>query len=192
MNPIRIFISSVQKEFSTERAVLRDYLRSDALMRRFFEPFLFEDVPANPLMVQSLYLAKYIERMGTGTGDMITLCSNAGLREPDFTLTDGFVVTVWRKRTLLLPAGEVTGVHDLPQSGSQADWGNTTPMATPITTPEKILALLRDQPSISSTELAARIGISRDGIKYHLEKMISKGVIQHVGPSRGGHWEVLT
>jgi len=46
MTPIRIFISSVQKEFADERAALRDYLRGDALMRRFFEVFLFEDVPA--------------------------------------------------------------------------------------------------------------------------------------------------
>lgn len=30
MNPLRIFISSVQKEFAEERAALRDYLRGDA------------------------------------------------------------------------------------------------------------------------------------------------------------------
>jgi predicted HTH transcriptional regulator len=74
--------------------------------------------PANPLMAESLYLAKYIERMGTGTGDMITFCSNAGLREPEFSLTDGFVVTIWRKESALagavaenisLPTGEVAG-----------------------------------------------------------------------------------
>ena len=74
--------------------------------------------PANPLMAESLYLAKYIERMGTGTGDMITFCSNAGLREPEFSLTDGFVVTIWRKKSALagavaehisLPTGEVSG-----------------------------------------------------------------------------------
>ena len=46
MNPIRIFISSVQREFAQERQVLRDYLRGDPLMRRFFDVFLFEDVPA--------------------------------------------------------------------------------------------------------------------------------------------------
>ena len=43
---LRIFISSVQKEFAGERAALRDFLRGDALMRRFFDPFLFEEVPA--------------------------------------------------------------------------------------------------------------------------------------------------
>jgi predicted HTH transcriptional regulator len=69
-------------------------------------------------MAESLYLAKYIERMGTGTGDMITFCGNAGLREPEFSLTDGFVVTIWRKESALsgtakenisLPIGEVSG-----------------------------------------------------------------------------------
>jgi ATP-dependent DNA helicase RecG len=40
---IRFFISSMQREFTSERAALRDHLRGDALMRRFFEVFLFED-----------------------------------------------------------------------------------------------------------------------------------------------------
>ncbi len=49
---------------------------------------------------------------------MITFCSNAGLREPEFSLTDGFVVTIWRKKSALagavaenisLPTGEVSG-----------------------------------------------------------------------------------
>ena len=37
MNRIRIFISNVQREFAQERAALRDYLRGDPLMRRFFD-----------------------------------------------------------------------------------------------------------------------------------------------------------
>ena len=42
-------------------------------------------VPGNPLLAESLYLTKYIERMGTGVGDMIERCRNAGLMEPEFT-----------------------------------------------------------------------------------------------------------
>lgn len=56
MTPVRIFISSVQKEFAGERAALRDYLRGDALMRRFFEVFLFEDIPAADRRTDDLYL----------------------------------------------------------------------------------------------------------------------------------------
>lgn len=56
MKPLRLFISSVQKEFAAERAALRDYLRGDALMRRFFEPFLFEEVPAADRRADEVYL----------------------------------------------------------------------------------------------------------------------------------------
>ena len=56
MNSIRIFISSTQKEFAQEREALRDYLRSDPLMRRFFDVFLFEDLPALDRRPDSLYL----------------------------------------------------------------------------------------------------------------------------------------
>ena len=56
MTPLRIFVSSVQKEFAAERAALRDFLRGDALMRRFFEPFLFEDLPAADRRADAVYL----------------------------------------------------------------------------------------------------------------------------------------
>ena len=56
MTPLRIFISSVQREFAEERAALREYLRGDPLMRRFFDAFLFEDVPATDRRPDELYL----------------------------------------------------------------------------------------------------------------------------------------
>jgi hypothetical protein len=56
MTALRLFLSSVQKEFAEERAAVRDYFRGDALMRRFFEPFLFEEVPAADRRADDLYL----------------------------------------------------------------------------------------------------------------------------------------
>ena len=56
MNPVRIFVSSVQKELATERLALRNYLQGDALLRRFFEPFLFEDMPAADRRADACYL----------------------------------------------------------------------------------------------------------------------------------------
>jgi len=53
-------------------------------------------IPGNPLLAETLYLTKYIERMGTGTRDMIRKCVAAGLPEPEFALTDGFVTTIRR------------------------------------------------------------------------------------------------
>jgi predicted HTH transcriptional regulator len=54
--------------------------------------------------------------MGTGTGDMIARCKEAGLAEPEFQQTDGFVITLRRKPERAFEAvggtvtGEVTGV----------------------------------------------------------------------------------
>jgi Fic family protein len=39
-----IFLSSVQKEFHEEWRAIRDFVRGDALLRRFFDVFLFEDI----------------------------------------------------------------------------------------------------------------------------------------------------
>ncbi|BDV41206.1 hypothetical protein GURASL_01290 [Geotalea uraniireducens] len=54
-------------------------------------------VPYNPLLAESLYLARYIERVGSGTQTMIELCREAGLPEPQFEQREGFfVTTIWR------------------------------------------------------------------------------------------------
>ncbi len=52
----RIFISSVQKELAEERRAIRDFVRGDALLRRFFDVFLFEDLPASDRRVDDVYL----------------------------------------------------------------------------------------------------------------------------------------
>jgi len=62
-------------------------------------------VPGNPLLAEPMYLTKYIERMGTGTRDMIRLCQEAGLAEPEFSVSDGFVTTIRRRPREV--AGEV-------------------------------------------------------------------------------------
>jgi ATP-dependent DNA helicase RecG len=51
--------------------------------------------------------------------------------------------------------------------------------------------LLRAQPSLTHKALSQRIGISANGIKYHLAKLREAGVIRHVGPTKAGRWEVL-
>ncbi|MFA4827916.1 MAG: ATP-binding protein [Thermodesulfovibrionales bacterium] len=54
-------------------------------------------VPNNPLIAESLYLTRYIERVGSGTQTMIELCREASLPEPQFEQRSGsFVITLWR------------------------------------------------------------------------------------------------
>ena len=52
----KIFISGVQLEFSEERRILTNYLSADALFRRFFDVFIFEDLPAKDQNPQTVYI----------------------------------------------------------------------------------------------------------------------------------------
>ena len=56
-------------------------------------------IPHNPLISNALFLTHYIERAGSGTLDMITLCRKAGLLAPDFEQRGNqFVLTIWLDR----------------------------------------------------------------------------------------------
>lgn len=54
---LRIFISSVQKEFAQQRLDLKAFLLGDAVLRRFVaEVFLFEELPASDRRADQVYL----------------------------------------------------------------------------------------------------------------------------------------
>ena len=74
LKKLKVFISSVQSEFAKERAELAGYLRQDPLLGTFFEPFIFEEVPANTHSPGKVYLTEvkdsdiYIGLLGASYG----------------------------------------------------------------------------------------------------------------------------
>ena len=59
-------------------------------------------------------------------------------------------------------------------------------------TQEMILDEIRKHPFTTREQLAKVIGITPDGIKKQLDKMKKANRIKHVGPTKGGHWEIIT
>jgi ATP-dependent DNA helicase RecG len=51
-----IFVSSVQKELAEERKAIKAFISGDPLLRRFFQVFLFEDLPAHDRRPDNVYL----------------------------------------------------------------------------------------------------------------------------------------
>lgn len=47
-------------------------------------------------------------------------------------------------------------------------------------------------PKASSADLAAVTGLSTNGVKYHLNQLKLRGQLRRHGPSKGGHWEVIS
>ena len=56
---------------------------------------------------------------------------------------------------------------------------------------QKIIGLLRNNPQITIDQMAAEIGISSRAIKKHLANLQTAGVIQRIGPDKGGKWVVI-
>ena len=141
-----------------------------------------ESLPRNPLLAESMYLAGYIERMGTGTVDMIHRCVAASLREPEFVAIGGFVTTI-RRPDYATQLGRVQGGV---QAGSQPDREKTREK-----TREKILALISADPSITIKELAKQIEITPKGIEWQIREMKRMGILERIGSARGGYWKIM-
>jgi ATP-dependent DNA helicase RecG len=81
----------------------------------------------------------------------------------------------------------------LPIEGSEKDSGETTQKTAqkePSTT-QKIMDVIRSTPQCSRATIAEAVGITPDGVKYHLRRLQQAGCVRHIGPDKGGHWEVV-
>ena len=137
-------------------------------------------VPGNPLLAEPLYLAQYIERMGTGTGDMIERCRKAGLPEPEFKLTDGFVTTLSRQpeRAFAAVGGE---------GGGQVTPPVTSPVTPPVTPPLEVLVRLLGQAgALGNAEIRAHLGLKdRTHLRErYLDPALADGLIEPTIPDK--------
>ncbi|MDE5750407.1 MAG: Fic family protein, partial [Duncaniella sp.] len=59
-----------------------------------------------------------------------------------------------------------------------------------LSTADRIIKLLGENPHHSAKTLAESIGISPKGIEKQLVKLKTQGLIKHIGPAKGGAWEI--
>jgi len=124
-------------------------------------------IPHNPLLAESLYLARYIERVGSGTQAIIELCRGAGLPEPDFEQRQGsLVVTLWR---------------DWLTDDALASLGISERQA-------KAVAHVRKTGRITNAEYQELAGVPRKTAARDLDGLVIKGVLARVGEKRGSHY----
>jgi len=124
-------------------------------------------IPHNPLVADPLFLARYIEKVGSGTLDMIARCRAAGLPDPAFEQRSGqFVTTVWRE--WLTDAV----MDDLELNERQ----------------KKAMVLFRQVMSITNTAYQEATGASRATAKRDLDELVVKGVLMLKGHGRGAHY----
>lgn len=54
-----------------------------------------------------------------------------------------------------------------------------------------ILTVIYDKPTTTQKEYALELGWTVDRVKYYMRKMKTQQIINRVGSTNNGHWEVL-
>ena len=60
----------------------------------------------------------------------------------------------------------------------------------PTKSRDKIIALLSEDGELSAAALAEKIGISAKAVEKHLANLKADGIIERIGPAKGGYWKV--
>ena len=60
----------------------------------------------------------------------------------------------------------------------------------PTKSRDKVIALLSEDGKLSAVALAEKIGISAKAIEKHLANLKADGIIERIGPAKGGYWKI--
>lgn len=141
--------------------------------------------PFNPGVASAFFRAGLIESWGRGVEKMVAACTEAGVPAPTFRAEEDGLWTEFQFSAAYVKAMAPTAPP------TQETTQKTAQETTQETTQEKILRMLKAKPTITRRELAQKLSLTEDGVKYHLQKMRTEGRIRHVGPTKAGTWEVL-
>jgi len=62
---------------------------------------------------------------------------------------------------------------------------------TRVKTRVKIIELIRENPSITTPEIAEKTSLTVKGIEWNLKNLKEEGVLKRIGPDKGGYWKVI-
>lgn len=158
--------------FAKERKALAEYVRKDAILGRFFDVFLFEEVPA--------------QERKTGTGDIIARCREWGLPDPQWQIEDDddFVMVMPRPQSSVKSSIR-SSVKSVDKS---VDWSVDKSVDW---TCDHVLSILKTNPRATLDQVANVVGLSVRGVEQAIKRLKKAKRIRKVGGKRFGHWEVI-
>ena len=76
---------------------------------------------------------------------------------------------------------------------NSSSYEKTTTKTTTKTTikQEEIIKIIAENPHISANEMAEKLNLTVDGVRYHLNKMRKAGLIRYEGSTKLGQWVIM-
>ena len=124
--------------------------------------------PRNKNIANAFFKAGFIDAWGRGYKKILEGFEAAGLPVPTIEEVDGGVRVTFKRN----------------------NQGN--PQVTQQKTQQKIVALIENNPQITTQEMADSIGIDRSNVYRNIKKLQEQGIIRRVGPDKGGYWEIIS
>ena len=136
-----------------------------------------KSLPANPLIADPLFWTGYVDKVGTGTEDIVKLCKDKGLKSPEYHQEEDFRVVIWRKmgnETGNVPSSVPSNVPSRDQVSTKLNlrWSELEPLITALVEPR------------SSAELREVIGLQNHTRfkRAFLDPLIELGVVEMTQP----------
>ena len=176
------------REIVYNALIHRDYLGADTQMKVYndhiwcwnegelppgfnTEQTLTEHIskPRNRLIANVFFKAGFVESWGRGISMVCRAFKEAGLSYPSFE-------SAWGGTLVVIPRPNTGAPQNAPQKLTERQY--------------LILDFASRNPQMSKRRMAESLGVSYDVLKRELSSMSS--YIRHIGPAKGGHWEIIS
>ena len=129
-------------------------------------------------MADPLFWTGYVDKVGTGTEDIVNLCKDKGLKVPEYHQEEDFRVVMWRKGGPEV----IQSDPEVIQSDPELDQGN-------LELVQAVYELIKENHSISRAALAAKLATSERQVRKAIDILRDKRIRRKGGDS--GEWEVI-
>jgi len=151
-------------------------------------------IKRNPNIAQLLYYSKDIESFGTGLQRIASACKAADVRVEFECLEIGFAVIFYR------PFNHINTDERITEKFGKSEeefgerfgerFGDDGEKFGENKTQSAIIDILRKNPSVSAKTIAGKIGLSARGVEKNIRELKKDGLLERVGPAKGGRWVV--
>ena len=141
----------------------------------------------NKLIARSFKEIGMIERYGSGIMRVYKICKDYGLKEPVFSeVFNGFQVVLYNKKAAKKTKDITQDPENDPENDLENDLEND-----PENRYARIMELIKNDIKISMFKLAKVLNVSPVTIKRDIQQLKLNGLIQRIGPDKGGYWKIV-
>jgi len=113
-----------------------------------------------------------IERYSSGIMRVRVICKEYGIKEPVFSEDfNGFMVTIFSERATRI--------------------SKNVPENVPENRLDSIVKLIKKNKEISMLEISKLLNVNQKTIKRDIQILKTEGIIERIGPDKGGYWKIL-